>query len=267
MKARYEEFVKLNFQMALNLVMKQAREVDQQWENLELRSANLRNLLTLIEWSKDHKHDEVKDLYKLKPLFTHDFDHKHYLTILVPLERKLSKSVFDHEFLVTEKDNTSRSRNVFPVDIILDNFRSAFNVGSALRTSECFGVQNVHLCGYTSTPDDAKTKKTSMGTDDFINWQWNASTEETIKNLKQKSYKIYAVETAKESLSLNDSRLDFPCAFVFGNERHGISHHVLKLCDEVVHIPLHGVKNSLNVGVCIGATLMVARQQHSKLES
>ena len=86
------------------------------------RSANLRNLLTLIEWSKDHKHDEVKDLYKLKPLFTHDFDHKHYLTILVPLERKLSKSVFDHEFLVTEKDNTSRSRNVFPVDIILDNF-------------------------------------------------------------------------------------------------------------------------------------------------
>ena len=98
MKARYEEFVKLNFQMALNLVMKQAREVDQQWENLELRSANLRNLLTLIEWSKDHKHDEVKDLYKLKPLFTHDFDHKHYLTILVPLRESSLKASLTTNF-------------------------------------------------------------------------------------------------------------------------------------------------------------------------
>ena len=260
MTPKYEDYIKLNFQMALNLVMEKARKLDIEWNNIDLRSANTKVLLTLIDWSQDHKHEEVRELFRLKPLFTRDFDHKHFLSILVPLERKLSKSVFDHEFLVTEKDDPSKSRDTFPVDIVLDNFRSSFNVGSALRTSECFGVQNVHLCGYTSTPEDKKTKKTSMGTDDFINWSWNESTEKVIKELKKKSYKIYAVETAEASLEIGKCDLDFPSAFVFGNERHGISHHILKLCDEIIHLPLYGIKNSLNVGVCIGATLMVAHE-------
>ncbi len=253
--------------MALNLILERARKLDLEWENIELRSKNTDDLLTLIEWSKDHKHEEVRELFRLNPLFTKDFDHKHFLSILVPLERKLSKSVFDHEFLVIEKDDQSKSRDTFPVDIVLDNFRSSFNVGSALRTSECFGVQNVHLCGYTSTPEDKKTKKTSMGTDDFINWSWNESTEKVIRELKKNSYTIYAIETAAESIEINECELDFPCAFVFGNERHGISHHILKLCDEVIHLPLYGIKNSLNVGVCIGATLMVARNKYFHLES
>jgi tRNA(Leu) C34 or U34 (ribose-2'-O)-methylase TrmL len=267
MHPKYEDFVKLNFQMALNLVMEKARKVDLEFKDLELRKANLAELLTLIEWSEDHKHEKVRELSRLQPLFTKDFDHKHFLSILVPLERKLSKSVFDHEFLVTEKDDQTKQRNTFPVDIVLDNFRSSFNVGSALRTAECFGVQNVHLCGYTSTPEDRKTKKTSMGTDEFVSWSWNESTETVIKELKKKAYKIYAIETAEESLEISRCELDFPCAFVFGNERHGISHHILKLCDEVIHLPLYGIKNSLNVGVCIGATLMVAREKYLKLES
>ena len=114
--------------MALNLVLERARKLDLEWENIELRSKNTEDLLTLIEWSKDHKHEEVREIYRLKSLFTGDFDHKHFLSILVPLERKLSKSVFDHEFLVTEKDDQSKSRDTFPVDIVLDNFRSSFNV-------------------------------------------------------------------------------------------------------------------------------------------
>ena len=107
------------------------------------------------------------------------------------MERKLSKSVFDHEFLVTEKDDRSKSRDTFPVDIVLDNFRSSFNVGSALEhLNVC--VQNVHLCGYTSTPEDKKLKKQVWEQMTLLNWSWNESTEKVIKKeLKKKSYKIW----------------------------------------------------------------------------
>ena len=87
-----------------------------------------------------------------------------------------------------------------------------------------------------------------MGTDEYVPWQWHESTEEAIKLLKEKSYTIYGIETSKNSKEISKVELSYPCAFVFGNERHGISHHILTLCDQILHLPLYGIKNSLNVG-------------------
>ncbi len=69
MNPKYEDFIKLNFQMALNLVLERARKLDLEWENIELRSKNTEDLLALIEWSRDHKHEDVREIFRLKSLF------------------------------------------------------------------------------------------------------------------------------------------------------------------------------------------------------
>eukprot|EP00960_Hanusia_phi_P036081 752123-Hanusia_phi.AAC.7 len=114
--------------------------------------------------------------------------HRHFLAISLPIERKFSRGLRDHEFLITTDDTqldaSMERKDVFPLVVILDNLRSAFNVGSIFRTSECLGIESivkfsdVHtvllivsqiLCGYTSTPEDSQTSKSAMGMDKVCN--------------------------------------------------------------------------------------------------
>ena len=112
---------------------------------------------------------------------------RHFLAISLPIERKFSRGLRDHEFLITTDDTRVEGRitrdNVFPLVVILDNLRSAFNVGSIFRTSECLGIESIVkcsrtlffvliicqiLCGYTSTPEDSQTSKAAMGMDKVL---------------------------------------------------------------------------------------------------
>ena len=111
MNHNYESFIKLNYQMALNFLLEQARLVDLNWNTNE-KDLHLDNLKNLISWSIDHKHESVRENNKLLKLFTKDMDHKHFLTILVPLERKFSKTVYDHEFLVSEIDDIEKTKSI-----------------------------------------------------------------------------------------------------------------------------------------------------------
>lgn len=145
--------------------------------------------------------------------------------------------------------------------VILDNIRSAHNVGSIFRTCDGAGVDKIFLCGYTATPTDrfgrpvAEIVKTSLGACDFVPWEHWADIHSLIQSLKSDAMTVIAVEQTPQSFSLYDVELPSRCAFVFGNEVTGVQSAVCEAADMVIDIPMHGQKESLNVGVSVGVVL------------
>lgn len=178
---------------------------------------------------------------------------RQWLVELVPLERAWSRGVMDHDILNTTTDSTTPKGATIPLVVVLDNLRSAFNVGSILRTAECLGVQKVYLGGYTARPDEAKTQKTAMGVGEIISWEACSNTTEMIQTLREHGYQILAAETGPAALNIGQlPSISSRCALVLGNERYGLDPHILALADTQVAIPMSGRKNSLNVGVAFG---------------
>lgn len=134
-----------------------------------------------------------------------------------------------------------------PVHVVLDNVRSAFNVGSIFRTADAAGVECVHLCGITCWPPHAKLEKTSLGAHQYVGWKRHQSTEEALLWLRAQGIPIVALETRPEAQVMGQFCWPQPVAIVLGHEVVGVSAEVLALCDVCLQIPMFGVKNSLNV--------------------
>jgi tRNA G18 (ribose-2'-O)-methylase SpoU len=138
-----------------------------------------------------------------------------------------------------------------PLIIVLDNLRSAFNVGSIFRLCDALRVQRLFLCGYTPCPPHIKLKKTSLGTVDYVCWQHFDSTVEAVRYLKAQGIAVWAAETTSLSMPFNEIAYPVPLAIVFGNERAGVSSDTLEICDRIVQIPMYGFKNSVNVAASV----------------
>lgn len=198
------------------------------------------------------------DAFDLQRLAFHERDlhlnmtAKHLSVILVPFERLRGRALRDDEFLVAEGDRIDEERDQAPLIVIADNLRSSFNVGAIMRTAEAFGAEGVWLSGYTPTPADEKTARTSMGTDRHIEWITFANAREALAAAKSKGYQTIALETAEDAEDLGDFQWPEKSALLLGNERFGIDRDLLASVDHIVRIPLHGRKNSLNVGIAFG---------------
>lgn len=137
--------------------------------------------------------------------------------------------------------------------IICDNIRSLYNVGSIFRTSDALGVKKIYLCGITGTPLQSGLTKVSLGAENSVPWEHKKSAIRVISGLKKKGVKIIALELIKgTSLDIAKFQPQFPLALIVGNEVEGVSHDLLKRADQVVHIPMYGQKESLNVAVAYG---------------
>jgi len=134
-----------------------------------------------------------------------------------------------------------------PLYIILDNLRSAFNVGSIFRLCDAMRVSGLYLCGYTASPPHIKLEKTSLGTINYVPWKKFPETTDAVKYLKEQGIPVWAAETTSESIPYNTAEYPSPLGIVFGNEALGVSREVLDICEGLVEIPLHGFKNSINV--------------------
>jgi len=134
-----------------------------------------------------------------------------------------------------------------PIYIILDNLRSAFNVGSIFRLCDAMRVSGLFLCGYTASPPHVKLDKTSLGTIDYVPWKKFASTLDAVAYLRERGIAVWAAETVCGAVPYNTAAYPSPIGFVFGNEALGVSREVLVECDGMVEIPLYGFKNSINV--------------------
>lgn len=140
--------------------------------------------------------------------------------------------------------------------LILDNIRSAYNVGSAFRTADGAGVSKIYLCGISPYPPHNKLAKTALGATFFVPWEHVKTTEEAVDKAKQEGYTIYAVENnVKKTVNYKVEKYAEKTAFVFGNEVEGLPEKILEKCDRIVEIPMYGKKNSLNVATTIGIIL------------
>jgi tRNA G18 (ribose-2'-O)-methylase SpoU len=139
-----------------------------------------------------------------------------------------------------------------PLYIVLDNLRSAFNVGAIFRTCDTLRVSGLYLCGCTAYPPHVKLAKSSMGTIDFVPWKHFETTLDAVKSLKQRGIPVWAAETTSRSKAYNTVSYPPVLGIIFGNEALGVDRAVLEECNELVEIPLYGFKNSLNVATSCG---------------
>lgn len=143
-----------------------------------------------------------------------------------------------------------------PIVVVLDNVRSALNVGSCFRTSDAFRTEKIYLCGITAVPPNKEIRKSALGATDSVDWEYQESTKDVVLDLKKKGYLTIAIEQANESIMLNDfSETNTPIAVVFGNEVNGVQQSVIDVCDNCIEIPQIGTKHSLNISVSVGVVL------------
>ena len=142
--------------------------------------------------------------------------------------------------------------------VVLDNIRSAHNVGSAFRTADSFGIDRVFLCGISAVPPSAEIHKSALGAEDSVPWEHVDDTLEAVRRLQADGWTVVAVEQTVHSLKLGSGFRREPgrkYALVFGNEVSGVRQDVVDACDLSLEIPQYGTKHSLNVSVSIGVVL------------
>lgn len=147
------------------------------------------------------------------------------------------------------------------VEIVLDNVRSAFNVGSILRTADGAGIRRAHLCGITPTPENPKVAKTALSAEFVTPWCYATNAPEQVEQLKRSGLAVWALEGGQRSVSILEALQQPPTelALVAGNELAGVDPSVLALCDCVVSLPMLGFKRSLNVAVAFGIAMYLIR--------
>ena len=150
-----------------------------------------------------------------------------------------------------------RQRQPGGVVVVLDNIRSAHNVGSAFRTADAFGVDRIYLCGICACPPSAEIHKSALGAEQSVAWEHCDDTLAAVESLRAQGYVIVCVEQTEGAVSLEDFvREDGRrYAVVFGNEVDGVQQSVADAADIVLEIPQWGTKHSLNVSVAVGVIL------------
>ncbi|MDE0770692.1 MAG: RNA methyltransferase [Salibacteraceae bacterium] len=150
-----------------------------------------------------------------------------------------------------------KSAEKFPVVVVLDNIRSAFNIGSIFRTADALAIESVYLCGITATPPHREIYKTALGASESVDWKYFQNTMDSISELKKNGFIILSLEQVEDSLMLDNfvSTKDSKYALVVGNEVDGVMQEVIDSSDVCIEIPQYGTKHSYNVSVSAGIAL------------
>lgn len=248
-------------------------------ENRSVVSAERVRLLSNLEkclfWLSRSDNRELKEISRsLKGIGSSSY--LEFTHIVAPFVDIYGKSVKDSSLY---NDSSVASNNYplynasqtmvkkLPLYGVLLNLRSAFNVGSIIRSGECFAVEKIYMCGYTPTPDSIKVKKTAMNTDINVFWERRGDIFELLRDLKDSGIEVIALETGKEAEPLHKSLVSKPAAIIVGNEAHGLPQEVLRKVDRILKIPLFGRKESLNVAVAFGIACHEILRQWNLLEN
>lgn len=144
-----------------------------------------------------------------------------------------------------------------PIIVVLENIRSAYNVGSVFRTADAFLLEAIYICGYTCTPPHKEIKKTALGAEDTVEWKHFATALEAIDLLKSNGYRVYSAEQTEGSILLNE--MDYApnqkIAIIMGNEVSGVEQLTIEKSDGCIEIPQLGMKHSLNIATAAGVVL------------
>ena len=144
-----------------------------------------------------------------------------------------------------------------PVTVILDNVRSAQNIGSFFRTADAFGIEHIALCGISATPPNREIHKTALGSELSVGWSYYPTTAECVDSLRTEGYQIIAIEQIEGATMLDkfSAKPNTKYALVFGNEVEGVDQRIADMVDGAIEIPQVGIKHSLNVSVSAGVVM------------
>ena len=148
-----------------------------------------------------------------------------------------------------------KKQEKFPIVLILDNIRSALNVGAAFRTCDAFAVTKLYLVGITPVPPHTDINKSAIGATLSVDYEYYEDITSCITSIKSRGYSVIGLEQTSASTMLTNFKWPEQTAIVVGNEVNGISDEALNLIDQFVEIPQFGTKHSLNVSVATGMVL------------
>ena len=171
------------------------------------------------------------------------------------------EQVQEHEVVTENKKLASEVQ----LNVLLDNIRSAWNVGSIFRSADGFEFRHIYLCGITPTPENPNVRKTALGAQESVEWSAHKNAVELIRRLKTEDFKIWALEQTGHSTSIH-SVLHEPDnekrqVLVMGNEITGVDPGILEIADRIVHLPMHGQKRSFNVAIAFAVAAQILRSQ------
>jgi tRNA (guanosine-2'-O-)-methyltransferase len=156
---------------------------------------------------------------------------------------------------------TWRRRPAGRVGLVLDHVQSPFNVGAILRTAAALKVEHLWLVGDTASPTNAKTAKTALGSQRYLDWTWHDTAADAVAAAREDGWRIVGVELADDAVPLPDLAVDGPVALMIGHEDRGLSPASLALCDAVAFIPQLGRVGSLNVATATAIALYEVRRR------
>lgn len=153
-----------------------------------------------------------------------------------------------------------------PFVVVLDNVRSQHNVGAVFRTADAFLLEGVYLCGICCCPPNPEIHKTALGAEETVDWLHFDDTLEAVRVLRERGYRVYAIEQAHDSITLEQAKQDLlrknnephtpnGIAVIMGHEVFGVQQEVVDACDACIEIPQYGTKHSLNVSVTAGIVM------------
>jgi tRNA G18 (ribose-2'-O)-methylase SpoU len=155
----------------------------------------------------------------------------------------------------------ARERERLPVIVLLDNVRSAHNVGLVFRLADCVNVQELWLGGITPWPGVSehatnRIRKTGVGGSlDVLPWRRMDDPAPEVRRRKESGWRIVALEQGEGSVPWREADYTLPLLLAFGHEREGLRDDVLDLADQIAELPVRGITNSLNVALCASAVL------------
>lgn len=223
------------------------------------------NLLGQFRALEKEEDPSLQKIGRLARIFDGRWDRRQWLNLLVPLERYLDRRLTDVELIGFQPDRETSVQEKLPLTVIVDHWRSAFNVGSLFRMADGFGIQEILLVGYTPTPDQASVKKTALGSELHTPWQHFETLSFAIDYLREKNIPLWALETAPSAQILGSSPLPSTMGLLLGNERFGLDHQALALCEGLIRIPLRGHKNSINAASAFGVFAYEWCRQHANI--
>lgn len=144
-----------------------------------------------------------------------------------------------------------------PIIVVLDNIRSAANIGSVFRTCDAFLLEAIYLVGICATPPNRDIQKSALGATETVDWEHFETIKDCIAALREKKCEVLTVEQSDRSVMLHEfvPQQDKRYALIFGNEVDGVSDFAMHYCDTCIEIPQFGMKHSLNISVSAGIVI------------
>jgi len=241
------KFQKLSSERRIKKILDFSKEIEINWDNEPQRREQLGNLQEFLGFYTEDRYMQLKDMINT------EMSRRDFLKIIIPIEQACNIEKRDADLVIKRYDSVKPQTSKLDLILVLDNLRSAFNVGAIVRTAECFGITKLYFCGYT--PDNERVAKTAMGTRELVAVTHFKTTEAAIETLRSEKRYIYALETVENADSIYECEYQYSSALIVGNEALGIAQKILQLADQIIEIPLSGWKNSLNVGVATAITI------------